>query len=151
MAFPATGGSVEQLSSALNEARALARKVKLESQSLRDQSAAGDVGARGIVLYMDDLQRANDRFEVLRQVPGIVQYARDQYDNQSIDIGAEFLSMQGAIVNTIGWINTNIPKDVSDWLLVESIVANRLTSRMLTSAQTAALRTELDALIATID
>lgn len=150
MAFPAEGGSREQLADGLSEARSIARTVKRGSQRLHDASAAGDISARGIVIYMDDIQVANDRLAILRVIPGLAAYAKEQYDDAGFDIVAEFVAMTVAIDTVVAWINANIPQGPR-WLEIEEAVNGRLVERMLSPAQTASLRPELLALIATID
>lgn len=150
MTFPASGGTLEQLADGLAESRRLARNIKNRSQSLHDQSAVGDISARGIAIYADEMKQIDDRLNVLRQIPGMQQYARDQYNNQSLDIATEFTTMRNTLQTTITWIVTNLPQGAR-WLEQEEFVADRLVERMLNSTQTAGLRTELLALIATID
>ena len=147
MAFP----SFDSLAKAWLDALTLARTLKGQAQILRDTSAAGNIGFTLIERFFEFIVAANARFEQLKAVPGIAQYAKDQVDNQLIDIVAEFNAMQTAIVDVITWVTTNIPKDGSGYLLVRQIdVGNNIVDRQFTPAQSAGLRTQLDALLATI-
>ena len=150
MTFRARGGVYEQLSDVLVQARAIARGISSSSQSMRDHTAAGDVSARGIAMFMHDLSLKSVDLARLKAVPGIVQYAKDQYADAAYDIAAEFTVMQAAVASAVNWLSANLPTD-GRWLQMEEIVEGLVVQRMLTSAQTAGLRTELDALIATID
>lgn len=153
MAFPASGGTIEALSDALNRTRALARAAKLTSVSLRDASAAGPIVARRAVQVMEELSSINDQFNVLKAVPGLGDYAKAQYADANFNIATEFTTMQNALVACVNWITTNIPKDTvsSRWILVEEIVDGKRVDRTLTTVQTAGLRTVLDTLIASIN
>lgn len=152
MAFPATGGIKDQLAPTLTEIMSLARAIKNSSTSMSAQSAAGSVSARGIALLGNDLQSQDDRLSSLESAPGLLQYARDQYDDQAFDIAAEFTAFRAAVASTIAWIDTNLPKSAGGrWLEVEEIVSGRVIERTLTPAQTVGLRVELTLLIATID
>lgn len=148
MAFKAT--SVPPLATALGQIIAGASSIKRYTQQIRDRSAAGDIPAREITKYMDEVTRRNGEFDVLKTTAGLAQYARDQFDDPAYDIVAEFNTMQTQMTATAGWISTNIPQS-GGFLAIEQVVGNALVDRMLTSVQTAGLRTELDALLATID
>jgi len=151
MAFPASGGSREQLADVLKEARDIAANIKRRTQSLTTSLAASNYSARGICQYMDDLKRATDRLDQIKAVPGMAAYVQEQYSDATIDIVAEFNTMQATIDAVTDWINTNIPKDGTGYILVETIVDYRITARMLSPAQTAPLVAELETLLATID
>ena len=153
MAFPSLEGSANQLSDALRAVRSLAHSVKLSSCSLRDDSAAGVVSARRIAEHLDALTQWNAQLNTLKTTPGLADYAKEQFSDATFDIVQAFVNMQAAIVNTGTWISTNIPKETvtNRWMLLEEIVNGRVVERTLTTVQTAGLRTQLDALLATID
>lgn len=150
MAFHARDGANTLLQTALTDIVNVAREILSQAEALRDLSAAGDVTGRGIVIYMDNLQQQIDLLDTLSGTAGIVAYAQDQYDDVTYDVVTEFNTMKTAAEAVVAWIDTNIPKN-GVWLLVEEIVLGRLTPRMFTTTDTAGLRTELDALILTID
>lgn len=153
MPFPSSGSSRESLSTALARLRATAHGVKQSAQDLRNASAAGNIVARRIVQVMEELTAANERFKTLKTVPGLAEYAKEQFADQGLDIMAEFGAMQSAVVACVTWIQTNMPKDsVSKrWIHVEELVDGKRVDRLLDPASMAGLRTVLDALIATID
>ena len=149
MAFKATDQSA-QLANALSGVMSIARGVKVRTQGLRDVSAAGPIPARDIATYMDTLTRASEGLDTLKVVPGLAQYAKDQYTDPGYDIAAEFLAMQNAVATTVGWVTVNLPAS-GQWLLLEEIVDGRLVDRTLSPLQTAPLRVELEALLVTIE
>ena len=153
MAFPAYNGTKQHLDEVLARVRSLAHTIKTSSQQLRDASAAGSIIARRIVNHCDSLAQINDQLNTLKAVPGIGDYAKEQFNDANIDIAAEFTAMQNALASTVSWIATNMPKETvtNRWLSVEELVDGKRVDRTLTTAQTAGLRTQLDALIATID
>lgn len=153
MAFPGAGGTKLQLATTLSESMSVCRTIKNRAQGVRDESAVVSIAARGIALLMNDLQVDDDRLVALQSVPGIKAYADSQFiADTDFDISVEFTSVRSAIADVILWVTTNIPKSAGNrWLEIEEIVSGRLVERMLTPVQTAGLRTELDALTATID
>jgi hypothetical protein len=99
------------------------------------------------------LARANSQFDALKTTPGLSTYAQSQEDDAAYDVAAEFTAMQSAINSAQNWMETNVPvknrtvKSVNTWDSSDSI----LISDVFTPAQTAGLRTQLDAVIAAID
>lgn len=99
------------------------------------------------------LVRANNQFNALKVAPGLAQYAKDQENDQAYDVVAEFNAMQTALQSVLTWMETNVPitnrsvAPVADWANEQTIqIAN-----IFTASQTSGLRTEMAALIATID
>lgn len=152
MAFPSTDGTHRQLSEVLRAIRELAKQVKADSTSLRTRTAAGPVSCNAIISYVDTLAALKARMGVLAQAPGLAAYAATQFSEPGFDIAAEYAQMVAQIDATGSWIATNIPKDAGGrWLAAEELVNGVRVDRMLSSASTSGLRTQLDALIATID
>lgn len=153
MAFPSSGGSrKDDLATAWAEIRQAAAHVKNVSTRLRDDAQAGNIDAIRVVQYSEILANSNDRFARYTVVPGLVEYVRAQINDPAIDIVAEYNTMLTQINATKNWIAANFPKDASGYLLYHQLGADgRIVQRTLTPAQTAGLRTQLTALIATID
>lgn len=151
MTFPSRGGPREQLSEVLREAMTIAQNVKRSSITLKNQTAAGTITVRGILLFTDDLTAYSNRLDILRIVPGIGEYAKAQYSDAGLDLNVEFLAMQSSMSTVVTWIDANIPKSGGRWVEAEEIVSGRLVERKLTSIQTLPLRVELDVLITLID
>jgi hypothetical protein len=90
-----------------------------------------------------------DQFDAYAAVPGLATYAQAQTGNANI--AADYTTMRAAIVAARDWVVTNFPKS-GGFLLAQNILASgRQTLRVFTSAETAALQTLLNTLIATID
>ena len=153
MAFPAAGGSRQDLGDVLARIRGIARSIKQIAQDLRTASAAGNIIARRPVTVMESLTQMRAQLITLAAVPGIGDYAKTQFGDSGLDIGAEWLAMRTQLDAVILWVATNIPKDTvsNRWILTEEIVNGLRVDRTFTPAETATMRTVLDALIATID
>lgn len=152
MAFPSSGGTRKSLARAYLSAINQAAGVKTQAQELKNDSVAGSISAKRVVDFATYLADAEDLFDQVSAVPGIGQYARDQINDQTLDVATEFEDMINEIVATRDWITTNFPQDGSGYLLMLQFDLNgRYTIRMLSTAATAGLRTQLDLLIATID
>lgn len=153
MAFPSTTGTKQDnLSDAWERARSLAGQIKSQTQSLRNDSAAGAIDAFRLVDLATMLAGAKVLFLRASGLAGIVNYARSQIDDPTFDVVANFTAMIAQVDNLISVITTNFPKDGSGFLLERSFAADGTwISRKLTTAQTALFRTAADSLIASID
>jgi hypothetical protein len=130
------------------DSRAL--KVKTYCQSLRTASAAGPVQSGVVISTFMSLRQDRAALVTAAATPGIVQYARDQKNNQTLDVVAEFNAMVAAIDQVTNWITTNFPKAATGELLERTLGSEGPIEVTFTSAQTAGLRTQLDSLIGTI-
>lgn len=147
MAYP-TG----MLSFVLEGIDSRALKVKTYCQSLRTAAAAGPVASGQILGVYQALRQDRAALVTAAGTTGLAQYAKDQKNNQSLDVVAEFNAMVAAIDQVTLWIDNNFPKDASTRALLErTLEAEGPVERTFTSAQTAGLRTQLDGLIATIN
>jgi hypothetical protein len=148
MAFPSTA---DPLSRALLDVQTEARSLKQYVTDVRAQCAAGPVSANLIVELYLRLVQANTRFTAAAAVTGLGQYAKDQFSNQALDVVAEFTAMSTAVVACGTWIINNMPKDAGGYLLKDQLTPAGVSVRSFTSAETAGLRTQLDALLATVN
>jgi len=150
MAFPTD--SRDDLERAWNGVKGAAGQVKASALAVRTSSAAGPIEARAIVVLADQLANANDRLARYTVVPGLLAYVREQINSATFDVVAEYNAMLAQINATRTWIVNNFPKDASNYLLYHTFGADgRIVQRTLTTAQTAGLRTQLDALLATLE
>ena len=147
MPFPA---SQQTLEDALSSVRHAAIKLKAQAQNLRDASAVGATGRTSYTGLQKHITQTIARWDEASTVPGLAQYAKDQYDDQTLDIVAEYTAMKAAAVDLRLWIFNNIPKQGDSPLLYDIDLAGTLTELMVNSAAAAGFRTEADALIATI-
>jgi hypothetical protein len=128
--------------------RILALKTVL--QELRSVAAAGPLASSRLLSLYTTLVTERAELVTAAATPGILQYARDQKDNQTLDVVAEFNALVGLIDDLIAWIGTNFPKDANGYLLAQTLGPTKPVDRTFTVAQTAGLRTQLDLLIAAI-
>lgn len=149
MAFPASQQTVED---ALKNIRSTAIRARDESQSLSDRSAAGNVPRADFITLQRRLQHAINIWDANQAVPGLVQYARDQYDDQALNIGTEYTAMRAAAISLRDWVFNNIPTDSgSGAVLLETIDnAGVSTAIQVTPGQSATFRTEVAAFVATV-
>jgi hypothetical protein len=153
MAFPSSVGTkADSLADAWERARAVAASVKQSAQNLNALSLAGPVAGPSIIRFCGDLADARDVFTRLAAVPGLGAYAQEQVADPALDIAASFNAMVSAIDATRSWITTNFPKDGGGYLLALQFNGQgRTIERTFDTATLAGFRTQLAALIATID
>lgn len=151
MAFPSSGGTTKSLGDIWNQVRGLAANTKSAATQLRASAAAGPVTAIRILEFFAELSSAKASFQVAAGIPGLVEYAKNQLGNTNLDIVLEFNTMVSEIDRTIQWGITNLPQ-AGGFVQVLTLPASGVyTWRTFSSAESAGLRTRLDALIATID
>jgi hypothetical protein len=86
------------------------------------------------------------RFLAIRDLPGMAAYAADQeQDAPGYAVGTEFNAMVTAIEGVRDWIISNV--NTASWVTFST---SGVATKTFTSGQTAGLRTQLTALIATI-
>lgn len=130
------------------EAMRLLRSIRAFAIRRRDEMAAGNVPS--ITIFDVFIHGKQVRAELVAKaaIPGIGEHAKEQFNDPSLDIGAEFNAIIAAIDDLTNSIQSLFPKDASDtYLLAQSWGANGPVDRQFTSAQTATLRTKLQALI----
>lgn len=129
-----------------------AAAVKRRSERLRDQSAAGAISADLIIDWVHEQKNRKDAMAALAATPGLVAYAKNQEDDGTYDVVSEYNAMITGIDTVIEWVDSNFPQDGSGYLLKDQMaVDGTITPRAFSTAATAGMRTELDALIALID
>lgn len=147
MPFPAQQSPAE----AFLEAQRIARQVRAQTAELTSVSAAGDVERDRLIGHMRNLTVAIARWNSLASVPGIVQYAKDQADDQLLDVAGEFTAMVGAATALRDNIFSTFPVAGSGaWEVVSYNNAGEETELTFTTAQLAGYRALCDALVATI-
>jgi tartrate dehydratase beta subunit/fumarate hydratase class I family protein len=149
MTFPTA--STTSLAIALNDALVYAGQLKAEAQTVRALCVAGPVDAIRMTTFESFLADKADAFTSLAAVSGLGAYAQTQLGNGTLNIAAEFTSMQAALNSVRNWIGTNYPKAASGEILERKFDAQgRTITNTFSTAQTAGLVTVLDALIAAI-
>jgi ribosomal protein L14 len=133
----------------LNGIDQTAMQLKATLQAQVAAMAAGNVNSSTILGIYVRLKRDDTALAAAAATPGIVDYARDQKNNQSLDVAAEFTAMRNALANAISWVDTNFPA-AGGYIQSHQISGGTVTERAFTPAQTAGFRTVLNAVIATI-
>jgi hypothetical protein len=152
MAFPSTAGTApEALSVAWVSAMSVAGAIKTDTQAVRAQSLAGNVGASRILNHLTFLADQKVRLQAIAALPGIGAYAQAQANDPGLNVAAEFTAMLAAMDGVRDWVIANFPAS-GGFLQAQSIQADgRTTDRQFSTAQLANYRTQLDALIAAIN
>jgi hypothetical protein len=148
MAFP--GASNYTTAKALDKLVEIAAQIRSSAVTLNSMTAAGDTLYSAIQTRLVSWITLRSQMQALAATPGLAAYATAQYSGQGIDIVAEYTAMMTAIDAVDSWIDTNLPKDASNYELQYQRVAGVRTERTFTPAQTAGLRTQLAGLIAAI-
>ena len=153
MAFPSDlGTKADDLTRAWARARQFAGAIKRDATNIKTLSAAGTAGASDILSFSVRLADAKAELAKSAAVPGIAAYAQAQINDPAFDVAAAFTAMRDGIDACTAWVVANFPKDGGGFLLAQTIAADgRPADRVFSAAGTATLRTQLDALIATID
>lgn len=136
--------------SAYQTVKRAAAQLKASAQGVRAQLAASNASYDFLRDIYRTLERAQAQFTQLAATPGLADYAKAQENDPAYDVAAEFTAMQSAITATLTWMNNNVPTSVTakppaNW------GDGALIATEFTPAQTAGLRAQLDAVIATID
>lgn len=125
----------------------LAATTKRNVDGLIASAAVEDVTGTKILDLFQTLQNADATMDALKVTPGLPAYAQTQMDDLALDIVDEFNTMQTALASVITWVADN----AGGQLLMPSMDgAGNMTYPSFTAAQTAGLRTELQALSDTI-
>lgn len=148
MGFP-TNSTRRSLSSALDRAQSQADSIKRIAQNNRDRMAAGTITSSGIISLLDNLDGAHNVLAETASLPGIGEFAEAQLGQTVL---VEFGQMMTAIDAASAWIRANFPVGTGGHLQSESWgVGHARVERTFSTAETAGLRTLLDAVIAAID
>lgn len=149
MAFPA---SQVTLNDALRTAQRNAVNLKNFATGARNQMEAANVSGNLITdNLLQNFKSAIEQWEAAAALPGIGQKAKDELDDQGLDVGVEFTAMVNSAKAVRDWIVTNFPKDASGKMSYRTLNADgSISVDAFTPAQTAPLRTQLDNFIATV-
>ncbi len=132
-----------------NHAKALAWDLKNFCIRAITETSGRDTTYPDLHSIYRKLRTSNDNFDTAKTVPNIGQYARDQEDDQAYDVATQFATMQAAMDDCLSWLDGAIGLSVTldppeEW---EGTIT---TSDTYTVAQTALLRTKLQAVADTI-
>jgi hypothetical protein len=149
MPFPTNlGTNPQSLAEALRLVMRYAGSVKAAAQSIKAASLSGPIGANQVIDYVGELAEQRTTIAALAATTGLAAYAQGQYG----DINTSYTAMVSAIDATRAWVIANFPKAASGEVLEKKLGADgRVQMNTFTTAQLAGFRTQLDALIATLD
>jgi len=136
------------------EANNTARALKSSAQDHRDNFVTEDQSANAIFVIHLQIVNAIEVFGRVRNISGMLQYARDQFDDPTYDIVTEFDNMILECESARDWVTTNTPNDGSanEWLTVRRFDTDgSFINRTFTVAQLVSYVTELDNIIASIN
>jgi hypothetical protein len=153
MPFPSSIGTTPKtLSQALINISALAGDVKAQALRVKADSIAGPISAYTIIQLCGLLADRRDAMASLASTPGINAYAQGEYASPTLDIVSAYNEMVAQIDATRSWITTNFPKSGTGELLSQKFDGNgRIVYNTFSTATLATFRTQIDALIATIN
>lgn len=152
--FPSYSGTRPyDLATAWNVIRNAAGDIKQQSQQLRDLAAANNVPGSRITTWLANMASLQTTLDTMTAVTGMAAYAQAQTNDPTLDIAAAYTAMKNALTAARSWVLANYPKDVNGYLLDTKLNATTGVpeARLFTPAETAGLRTQLDAVIASID
>lgn len=141
MAFKASQFSLQQ---GFAQALDVAQQEKRTLQGWHSQ-LAGNITGMDAVAMLANLSRVLGIFSSISALPGLSDYAKSQFGDANYDVATEFTAMVNALTAIQTWLKTNVPANGV------TIVDGALVGTTYTPAQTAALRTLVNAAIATID
>ena len=149
MAFPASNKRLADQLGRVQQAALMADGV---CESLYGRSLGGNITAYAITIdLLPKLRAAYTVFLEAETVNGIAAYAQEQLGSPELDVVQEFAATKAAIEGVIAWVAANLPKDDDGYLLIETMGPDgSLSPRTFTPAQTAGLRTVLQAVMDTI-
>ena len=150
MTWPASN---QYLVDTLTKVNRSAAGTKDAVQRLRDESNVGDTYRYKYLELYHMLTGFISNANSAAAVPGISQYAKDQFGDQNLDVAAEFSAMVAAATTLRNWIGTNYPTDAGSGAVL-TYTLNTETGKqehlVFTKQQTIGFRTQADSFIATV-
>lgn len=144
MAYPLTTREAQTArKTAASRFDLIARRLKDTTEATRLASTAGPVTADTVLAYLDTLRGFYSEMQDVAAIPGI--------GADFPDIATEAAAVMNATLGTIQWIATNFPQE-GGYLAAQqvNVTTGVVTWRSLSSAALAPLRTQMQALEATI-
>ena len=132
-------------SKAYDQVRILARNVKSNCAHAITRMATSGADYTFLRDVRVFLANADAQFAELATTPGLPEYAAAQENDPAYDVAAEFTAMRGAIQAATGWMDANVPTSVTAVAPSAWVSAGPLIATTFTAAQTAPLRTQLQA------
>lgn len=146
MAFEAGLGLNEHYA----EAKAYARQAKNTCLSYAAAFGSGGNGLQ-VIKLQEALGKLYANLDAKKSIPGLAQFAKDQRNDQTYDIVAEFNAMLAAVNAVLVNIRTTLPADGNDYKLILKMVNDVPEWRTFTSGQLTTLVGLLNTAAATIN
>lgn len=136
------------LNDALVSVDRAAAQIKAKCSALRVQAASGDITAYQVTQdLLPKLKAARTVFLAAAELPGIAAFVAGQRGLTEQGVVDAFTAMLAAVDGCLTWIEANLPKE-GGYLVIEEITQDGsgvITPRLFSSAATAGLRTQLQA------
>lgn len=149
MPYPASQLSLVRAFQSVN---GIINQLVAKTTTLRSAALAGPVSRSRLIDLGRLLVSGISTLNTTKALPGIVEYAQKQLDDQALDVAAEFNAMITAATSLKEWIYDNFPKDAGTgaWLYIEWNSSFQEVQQTFSSAQLVGFVTEADAFLATI-
>jgi len=148
MAFIASSITTSDAFASLRR-QAVATKQYMQTQKVKMQQSSCD--AQVPLSVIQHCGQVIDLMAGWAATPGLAQYARDQVNNQSYDVAAEYTTMRDTIIACRDSLIAMFPKDGGGFILWQTIQPTGvLQNRTFTAAQLAAAVNEMDLVIASV-
>lgn len=141
------------LHQALVQVLGQAAGIKSQAEEANATLLAGPVSSDWIFNFLNNTSAALFNFNRFKNVVGLDTYAQEQVPGYSGSMLSDINAVIDAVQACIDWVVTNFPKNTAgDYILAYTALAadGSKTPRMFSTAQTAGLRTNLQAVIALI-
>ena len=134
----------------------IAKRLRAAAVNFRDQAVAGSVNTADLQTgFLSELVNSRIELVVAQTTPGMLAYAKAQFDDPTYDIAAEFTTMMAAMDTIAVWFEANFPTGASGHLESHTFVGDgsgaTVSDTITAAGQLTALVAEFNALIATID
>lgn len=130
----------------------ITEKASRVKQTASAMVAASSITRRAVLDYANSLADSLATLDAYVTTPGLLAYARNELNDATVDLAAEFTAMRTQLVATQDWMVANFPKDASNNLAVYSFDVNkRFADINLTAGQLTAFKSQLNLLIGTIN
>jgi hypothetical protein len=156
MTFPSRSGTVQDdCERAWGLARDLASQLKLATNDIKTVSLAGTMTSSQVLTFATRIAEIKVALLACASVVGIQTYAQAQINDNTINVATEFNAMVAAIDNVTSWLLTNFPKTPGTNELRAKLFSGDSSGRtvdvVFSAGATSGFRTQLDALLATIN
>lgn len=148
MAFKASNLIPEN---AFNNARSVAINLKRYCEVKVSIIQTSGMNANDLLGVLSTLKQASIDLAALKVTPGIVQYAKDQENDQNYDVVAEFNALESLVNSSVTNLAMSFPVDGNGYLLLLKLLGSDKDWRTFTPIQLSSLQTDLNSIIAAVN